>query len=299
MRRVGALTGMMAGATFGPVAAGVGFVAGGAAGGLVSQWSGNGDYKVTKNTLLSPRNQVADFNKSAQSIVVRHREFIGTIVGSSGFTVQYELPINPGLPTTFPWLSGIASKYQQYEVKGMIYQYLPTSGTFNGNDAALGTIMMQTTYRATDSAPLSKVEMLNEYWSNEIVASQTMLHAIECDPKENPFAVHYVRNTPITTGEPLMYDVGKTFIATQGMGGASPTSAIGDLWVTYEIMLKKPIVSSDVVEMDDSYLAIFLTPTVGNYFSLTPFYVNGVTRCTFLNAMRGTGARANEPSRLG
>jgi hypothetical protein len=279
MRSGGAMAGSSLGASLGPLGSIAGGILGGAAGGLISQWSGNGDYRVSSNSVLSAKRNIADFNKNSQSIVVRHREFIGSIRGSNAFSVQYELPLNPGLSRTFPWLAPIAGKFQQYKIKGMVFQYLPTSGTFNGTTPALGTVMLQTTYRSTDRAPLSKVEMLNEYWSNEIVASNTMLHAIECDPKENPFAIHYVRNSPITSGEPLMYDTGKTFVAVQGM---TTDEYVGDLWVTYEVELKKPLVASDVVIKDDSYVARWgNTYTSSDFFTGPIIYSNGSTECTF------------------
>jgi hypothetical protein len=240
----------------GPLGGAAGFVAGGAMGSLISQWSGNGDYRVARNTLLSPKGTIPNFSLNSQSITVRHREFIGTIRGSSDFTVQYALPINPGLELTFPWLAPIASKFQQYEVRGMIFQYVPTSGTFSGSSSSLGAVMFQTTYRATDDNPVSKVELLNEYWSNETVASQACLHPIECSPKENPFQIHYVRNQDITSGEPLMYDLGKTFIATQGMDS---DNIVGDIWCTYEIVLKKPLVASPVVAPNDYYFTASFT----------------------------------------
>jgi len=187
-------------------------------------------------------------HKTNQSITVRHKEYIGPIVGSEDFTVQYELPLNPGLLGTFPWLSGIAERYQEYTFKGVVFHYIPSSGAaVSSTNAALGTVMMQTTYRASDSQPFGKIEMLNEYCASESVPSETFIHPIECDPRENPFNVQYVRTQPPPANEPLMsYDLGKTFVATQGQQVTGFT--LGDLWVTYEVELRKPIVRSDTTE---------------------------------------------------
>jgi hypothetical protein len=184
-------------------------------------------------------------HKNAQSVRIMHKEFLGTIEGSPGFTVQKELTLNPGLVTTFPWLSKLSSSFLQYEIKGMMFHYVPTSGNFVSSSPALGAVMIQTSYRSNEPAPTSKSEMLNEYWSSESVPSEPFHHAIECDPKENPFQVHYVRGGAPPAGDsPLLYDIGRTYVATEGMAGVS---IVGDLWVTYDIELKKPVVASDVL----------------------------------------------------
>lgn len=251
---------------------------GGNLGAIASRWTGNGDYTVSKNSLVtaSPNGTIPAMHKNDQTVTIRHKEYLGTISGSTSFTVQKELVVNPGLNNTFPWLSGIAQQFEQYHVKGMVYHYVPTSGTFSGTSAALGAVMFQTTYRATDQAPVSKVEMLNEYWSTETVASQQCVHAIECDPKENPFNIHYVR-TVAAPGEPLMYDLARTFVATQGMDS---TNVVGDLWVTYEIELKKPVVSSNASPSENFSAILYSAPTTTAFFDSTILERYGTPHCT-------------------
>jgi len=116
----------------------------------------------------------------------------------------------------------------------------------------LGTVMMQTSYRATDDPPSSKVEILNEYWSTESVPSQAFAHPIECNPAENPFNVQYVRTSALPSAEnQLMYDLGTTHLAVSGQ--QSDDTVLGDLWISYEIELKKPVVASNVSQR--SYLS--------------------------------------------
>jgi hypothetical protein len=182
-------------------------------------------------------------HKEGQSIVVRHKEFLTEIRGAPNFTIRNEFDLNPGLTTTFPWLSGIAAQYSQYKIKGLVYHYVPTSGNaVSSTNAALGTVMLQTSYRATEDAPTSKIEMLNEYWSSEAKPSEEFCHPIECDPKENPFNIQYIRsgNLPVTENQ-LMYDLGKTTVAVSGQ--QADDIVLGDLWVTYEIELKKPVLT--------------------------------------------------------
>jgi len=180
-----------------------------------------------------------------QSIVVRHKEFLCPVYGSKDFVVQNDFVLNPGLSETFPWLSRVASCFQEYTILGAVFHYVPTSGTaVSGTNPAIGSVMLQTSYRATEDSPSSKVEMMNEYWASEIPPNETGVHPIECSPKENPFKVQYVRTVPSSTDSPLLYDLGKTFLATQGM--PADGNPVGDLWITYEIELRKPVVKSNV-----------------------------------------------------
>lgn len=190
-------------------------------GASVSRWLGSGDYAVSKNSVVSETasGYVPMMHKDSQTIVVRHREFITEVTGKIAYTVQRSFPINPGLGLTFPWLSGIASQFSEYKIKGMVYHYIPSSGNaVSSTNAALGTVMLQTSYRANEAAPSSKVELLNEYWSNESKPSESFCHPIECDPRENPFAIQYVRTGDVpSTDNVLLYDLGTTRLAVSGM----------------------------------------------------------------------------------
>jgi hypothetical protein len=209
-------------------------------------------------------------HKDGQTITIRHREFIGEVRSSTAYTVRYELPINPGLASTFPWLSDIAVNFQQYRVKGMVFHYIPTSGNaVSSTNNALGSVMIQTSYRTTESPPGSKVELLNEYWSTEVVPSESVAHPIECNPNENPFNVQYVRaTTSVPTGDSLlMYDLGRTYVAVAGQQASDIT--LGDLWVTYEIELKKPVLESNVDSLNRYRAFRFAgSVTTSTYFAI-------------------------------
>jgi len=215
-------------------------------GASLSKWLGSGDYSVSTNTLVAKASTgIPSMHNTGQKIVVRHKEFLGEIRSNQNFTVVASYSLNPGLSGTFPWLSRIAACYQTYSIKGMVFHYVPTSGMYTGTTPALGSVMIQTSYRATDTPPSSKVELLNEYWSSEAVPSEAFCHPIECNPKENPFQVQYVRGIPLpSTENQLMYDLGTTHVAVSGQ--VSSNVVLGDMWVTYEIELSKPVLDSSV-----------------------------------------------------
>jgi len=265
IRFVGGAGGKYLGSYLGQPA--LGGAAGTQIGALVSKWLGFGDYRVSRNSILTnSAGTIPAMHKNNQSIIVRHKEYIGPVTSSINFSTLYEMPLNPGMVGTFPWLSPIAQRFQEYAFKGVVFHYIPASGSaISGTNPALGTVMLQTTYRASDTGPTSKTEMLNEYCASENVPCEAFIHPIECDPRENPFNIHYVRSAPPPTGEPLLsYDLGKTFVAVQGQQANG--SYLGDLWVTYEVEFKKPIINSDIVS-GSGLLAKFASPTAANPFA--------------------------------
>jgi len=161
-----------------------------------------------------------------------------------------------------------------------VFHYVPSSGSaIASTNNALGTVMLQTSYRSNDTVPASKVEMLNEYWSSEAVPSEPFCHPIECDPAENPFNIQYVRSTAVPTGDnKLLYDLGVTHVATSGQ--QAPNIVLGDLWVSYEVELKKPLIDSNVTDDAVSAMASYPSPTGSTWFPGTPIAIGNLSYTT-------------------
>jgi hypothetical protein len=265
LRALGGLTGGALGGVIGMPTSGS--AAGTSLGAALSRWLGSGDYTVSSNSLVTKASTgVPMMHKDGQTIIVRHREFLTEVKGSTTFTVRSSFPINPGMAETFPWLSNIATQFQQYRIRGMVYHYIPTSGSIATSSPSLGSVMLQTVYRASDVAPSGKVELLNEYWSSEVVPSETFAHPVECNPAENPFNVQYVRATAPPAGESkLLYDLGTTYLAVSGQ--QANDQVLGDLWVTYEIELKKPVLYSPINNSNTFWAVRLDSPS--NFFSGT------------------------------
>lgn len=250
--------------------AGIGYAAGNAsagykAGANFSKFLGFGDYTVTENSLVKRASSgIPVMHSSNMSTVIRHREFLGDVISSAtakAFSIQ-QYPLNPGISTTFPWLSTVAQQYQEYSFRGVVFEFISTSGNaLNSTNTALGSVMMATQYRSTASAFTNKLALLNEYYSTDAKPSDDFVHAIECDPKENPFQIQYVRNQPLIAGEDeKMYDLGTFSIASVGLQGTSVN--VGELWVSYEVELKKPQLSN-------------FTGLLASHFTLAGAYAGG------------------------
>jgi len=217
------------------------------AGAGISKWMGMGDYELTQNSIIEKYSKGVPFmHRSGQTTRVQHREYIQDVIVSTtaGQFSTAQFPLNPGISTTFPWLSVLAQQYQEYTFKGLVFHFVSTSGeSVASTNTALGSVILATQYRSTAVAFTNKTQMLNEYFSCDGKPSEDIAHPVECDPKENPFNVQYVRTGNVPAGEDeKMYDLGTFNFATVGYPSASAN--IGELWVTYDIELRKPQIAS-------------------------------------------------------
>jgi hypothetical protein len=245
LRSLGGLGGGVVGGMMG--APNLGSKVGRGLGASMSRFLGQGDYTVTSNSLVSKfrsSGDIPNMHRDGQSVLVRHREYLADVISSTGFVNQVVMPINPGLAGSFPWLSGIAQQYQEYTWKGVVFEFVSTSGdVVASSNTALGSVMMCTQYRATAPAFTSKMQMLNEYFASDAKPSECFCHPIECNPKENPYNVQYIRTGAVPAGEDQKsYDLGTFYLSTDGMQASSVD--VGEVWVSYEVELRKPILSS-------------------------------------------------------
>ena len=168
-------------------------------------------------------------------IRVRHREYICDIMNNNAGSFSIlSFPINPGLPFSFPWLSGIANNYEQYRMSGLIFEFKTLLPELSAN-VSLGTVIMATVYDALDTQFSDKLTMANYQFANTNRPTRTFIHPVECARDKTPVSELYIRSsTP--PGDLRMYDLGIFQIATSG----TPAGILGELWATYEIILYKP-----------------------------------------------------------
>lgn len=218
---------------------------------------GFGDYTVKKNVLMSGNIPEMYNIPQGGGTVIRYQEYLGDIITSSN-AGAFKLDvynIQPGIPTSFPWLSQIAANYEQYSIEGMIYQFKSTSANaLNSTNTALGSVLLATNYDVSDPAFTSKAEMLNYEFSTSCKPSDSVLHMIECDPNQSVLTEMYTRTGELPAGkDQKFYDLGKFQIATIGFQGTSVN--IGELYVSYQVRLLKPKLFSTLGEDIAGYIS--------------------------------------------
>jgi hypothetical protein len=180
----------------------------------------------------SQRSTAPKVISSAKMTRIIHRELVATVNGNTTFGVD-TYPLNPGLSGSFPWLSSIAGSYEQYRFNRLVFRYVTRAPT-----TYVGSILMAPEYDAIDAAP-----------SSELLASQ-MNGAVEDSPWKDQvlqFNVgdmfpmgprKYMRTGTLPTSSDLKtYDAGQLFLCEVA---CADTSAIGKLWVEYDVELHIP-----------------------------------------------------------
>jgi hypothetical protein len=215
--------------------------------------SGFGDYTpsgfaVKRNTISDGNSPPSIVNSKNKNVIVRHREYLGDIHTNSSSAGEFQIQgfqIQPADGATFPWLSTIAQNFEQYRLRGMVFETKSTSANALGStNTALGSIMMATQYDSLRPPFANEQQMLNHQWSTSARQSQSIIHAIECAAHDNVLSELYTRSGQLPEGADLrMYDFGTLYVAT--IGSQATNVNIAQLWCTYEIELITPQINSD------------------------------------------------------
>lgn len=219
--------------------------------GKVGEFLGMGDYEVRGNSLLRFGGDLAQeaviTPQGPRAISVKYKEYLTDVftgdevagTGQSGFFLSSYL-INPGISSTFPWLSPIAQQYEQWQPNGIVFEFRSTASSYATN-TVLGRVVMATDYDVYDSNYSNLVEMLQSAFSNERkLDTPRIVHGIECDPADTPNRIFYVTQTGNTSGvqgSAREYFLGNFQIAT--IGAPIFRANIGSLYIHYDIALRK------------------------------------------------------------
>jgi len=162
---------------------------------------------------------------------IKHRELVGNVVGNTTFGVS-SYSLNPGLVTSFPWLSTVASSFEQYSFKSLRYHFVTRCAT-----SYVGSVLLAPEYDALDAAP-----------STEILASM-MDGACEDVPWRDQYISFdpqgmyplgprkFIRAGSLSNVDLKTYDAGQLFVC---LAGCADTSTVGKLWVEYDVELHIP-----------------------------------------------------------
>jgi len=244
-----AKAGMSAGGLFGPLGAKAGAVMGAG----ISKITGYGDYVVQENSMTRnsfSSSDVPSFGVGNNEVRVTHREFVQSLAVPVDST-QYNnitFDINPGNSALFPWLSKIARNYQQYRINGMVITYKSMTSEYS-SAGSLGTVGIATNYNVNDVPYPNLVAFENSQFAVVNKPSLSIIHAIECKEFAKNGLQLYVSdpgNQDAVTSDARFYNFAKLQVMTDGLPQASGTT-IGQLWVSYDITLLKPIMSSESV----------------------------------------------------
>ena len=158
---------------------------------------------------------------------IRHREFLGNITGSVAWTIGQTIAVNPGLQSSFPWLSVSAQAWEQYKFHKLRYCYYTRTGT-----NIPGSVLMSPDYDAADAAPAS--EQIQSTYDDTVEDApwKDICLVMKPDLMAGPMKRHYIRNGALSANSDIkLYDVANVYIGTVDGTAVS----WGKLWVEYDV----------------------------------------------------------------
>lgn len=191
------------------------------------------------------RSKPYNFTSADNKIVVRHREYLGTVTsgGTSALGLAY-YPLNPGDHTVFPWLSGIARSFTRFRFRKAEVTYITEAPTTLG-----GCVLMAYSPDGArmSNIPATKSDLL-EYasaarcapWENSNMAcaisskEQFVLPGNCYAPGNGSSSIYTALNAPVMDVREVTDGI--IFTATSGV----PAGIIGDLYLDYEVELSEP-----------------------------------------------------------
>lgn len=162
------------------------------------------------------------------------------VVGGAD-TVVTPYALNPGVASTFPYLSTIAPSFEQYRFHRLSFEYIPRVPA-----TAMGNVMLIPEYDPSDPPPGDEVSAASATGSAQFPVWTS--GTVRFDPKsmDVPAPRKFVRTSPLVLGDLKTHDVGQLFVLTSAV---SPiiSGPQGVLWVDYDVELFAPQTTSSAL----------------------------------------------------
>lgn len=164
---------------------------------------------------------------SRAGTVITHREYLGDITGSVAFDLDKSLDINPGLASTFPWLSTQASGWEQYRFRKLDFEVVTRAPT-----TVTGGVYLAPDYDVLDADPNSELQISTYRDTVEDAAWKDQVCRLDPSAMFPMGPRKYIRSGLVSSADLKSYDAGRFYVATVGQ---ADTSAVGKLWASYII----------------------------------------------------------------
>jgi hypothetical protein len=190
-------------------------------------------------------------------------------------------------------------QFQEYEFISLMFEFRSTSGVSTANASpALGVVIGATEYNVIRPDFTTKSEADNYEFVVSDRPDRSKLYPIECKPKMNVMERLFIDNNlaiPTQSGQdPRFSWLGKFQIMSSGVPVASVN--LGELWVTYDVVLAKPALSNSIYPGTVQFGRFGVGANTGNNYGPVLTGVTGTalfgtqTACTW--SLAGTTANS-------
>lgn len=221
-------------------------------------------------------NRQPKMSSSNGNLVVTHREFVNSIDVANSLlearmlltyrdVAPFRYSINPGDGSTFPWLSGIASRFEKFRFRNLNISYKPSCPTTTQGGIAIAAV-----YDPADTIPSNRASLFNA----ESCVRASVYDELSLQIKKNRLAgERHIRHTHhglVDANELRSSDPGYFIVATVNQpSGTASTTQYGDLFVEYTIELIGPKVGGSHGKSSLLNFEVDATMGSGEYF---PFH---------------------------
>lgn len=169
------------------------------------------------------------FRSATGKYVVSNREYVADVLSTAGNSFDIaSYPVQPGLATSFPWLSSIANTHQKYKMLKLKFTFISTSATSDK-----GLVGMAYALDPLDPTPTGDSQLFQYPGTKEESIWSKSVKIVDCSKMTTLFT----RSGFVSGSDLKTYDFGKVFVATSN---SSVDGVVGKLFVDYELELLTP-----------------------------------------------------------
>lgn len=164
--------------------------------------------------------------------VFKHREYVADVNGSVAFAVN-SYSVNPGLSSLFTWLAPIAAQFESYLFAKLSFEFESQKSASTN-----GSVFLAMDFDASDAAPANKQQLMAYHNAVRSAVWAECSYRADLQDLKKFGPQRYVRSGAAAANQDIKtFDVGNLLVGTQGCADAT---AIGELYVTYEVTLITP-----------------------------------------------------------
>lgn len=184
-------------------------------------------------------------------MIVSHTEFVSNVYAPSSNQFSKQVyDVNPGLESTFKWLSSIAGQYKEYSLTQCIFSFKSTVSDMQTTNGVIGKVMMGSEYNVGDKTATydTAQELMADIGSVSNKITNGLVFGIECDPDKlkeggSKKLIKYVRTRGLRQHQNIEdFDWARLTIATSDVPQILFDQCIGELHVTYTLELMRPTI---------------------------------------------------------
>jgi len=200
-------------------------------------------WKVVGNSLMTNGSVPIVHEVGDSGLRIIHHEYLRPVYSTTSFTT-FNLNLNPGLDTVFPWLSAIAANFSRYRFDGMLLTFKPTISDGVSSFASLGNVIMTANLNCDADTPWSQIQMEQTQFCASAKPSDEMVMPIECarngsGPTTNSLLIRTGALTTANAQSVVNYDHAVVTVATVGQPSAGVM--LGQLYISYDVVLFNPV----------------------------------------------------------